>query len=161
MANASELKRPGKRGNPRDQSVPPHHADGAQSVAYGDWLLKFCVSVSWRVILEFREKDSLSDYTDEQLIRIDAASRAWADFLLGRISHPGMFEQHFLLMDAIEEAPSDMLPANINRYILCFVDSDVVRGSGTLFTYAKLGKFLILGFMQLARPKEWSDKSTM
>src|ERR1700704_6618789 len=87
---------------PRDQSVPPHHADGAQSVAYGDWLLKFCVSVSWRVILEFREKDSLSDYTDEQLIRIDAASRAWADFLLGRIPHPGMFEQHFLLMDAIE-----------------------------------------------------------
>jgi hypothetical protein len=133
----------------------PLSADGSQRIAYEEWFLKFCISISWRVIQIMRENDGFSNYTQAQLARVDVASMEWAHCLLAKAPHPGRFEQHFLLLDAIEESTYDALPANLNRYLLRTVNLDVVRGANTIFTFAKLSKFLILGFIELRNPKEW------
>jgi hypothetical protein len=133
----------------------PLSEDGSQRITYGKWFLKFCVSVSWRVLLLLLENDGFSEYSEVQLASVNTALDTWRNFLLGAIRHPGRFEQHFLPLDAIESAGSYALPANINRYVLRSVNLDVVRGSNTIFTFAKLSKFIILGFITLQRPRDW------
>ena len=68
------------------------------SITYGDWLLKFCVSVSWRSLNYMRAEADFSHYNDRQLGLVECASETWAEFLLGRRKHPEAFEQHLALL---------------------------------------------------------------
>jgi hypothetical protein len=47
------------------------------------------------------------------------------------------------------------MPPNINRYILRSVDIDVVWGGNSAFVYSKLGRFVVLGFIEMPRPRQW------
>jgi hypothetical protein len=47
------------------------------------------------------------------------------------------------------------MPANINRYLFRTTDMSVASNDRDAFTYAKLGPFLILGFIAVLRPKQW------
>jgi hypothetical protein len=60
-----------------------------------------------------------------------------------------------LVLGAIDGLSAADLPANINRYILRTVDLDAVRNSSTAFILAKLGRIIILGFIDVAHPKQW------
>ena len=44
---------------------------------------------------------------------------------------------------------------NINRYLMRAIDMDLVRGGTTNFVYAKLGRFVILGFIREDHPNHW------
>jgi hypothetical protein len=98
-------------------------------VLYGDWLLKFCASVSWRTLLMMKEKEYLQDFSATQREAVDEALKAWSAFLLGRLPHPGRFEQHMIVFDAVDAEATTLqdLPPNFNRYILRTVDLDAVR----------------------------------
>jgi hypothetical protein len=63
---------------------------------YGPWLLRFCVSVSWRVLLFQRDETSLKSYAPDTIARFNAAESAWRAFLLGQRPNPGLFQQHLL-----------------------------------------------------------------
>ena len=125
-------------------------------IIYGEWLLRFCVSVSWRVLQLNKEEAPLTGYEPEALERIDKALNVWKDFLLGQRPHPGSFQQHLLPLGPIESAsePGD-LPTNINRYLMRTIDMDLVRGRTTNFVYSKLGRFIILGFIREDHPNRW------
>jgi hypothetical protein len=81
------------------------------------------------------------------------AEFVWRDFLLGRRSTIGRFEQHLLPLDIIRDTTVADLPDNINRYLTRNIEMDIVGGSGSLMTYAKLGKFAIFGMM--LPPRNW------
>lgn len=102
-----------------------------------------------------KEDSLLADFNESQLRATGAALAIWADFMLDKTAHPGRFEQHFLPFDAIEEPWRSDMPANINRYILRTLDLDVVRNSTTVFVLSKLGKFFVLGFVDVQFPKQW------
>jgi hypothetical protein len=129
--------------------------DGATKILYGEWLLKFSVSVSWRTLLLMKDNEWLSNFTEPQRNAANEALQTWAKFLLTKTSHPGRFEQHLLVLGAIEQSSIGNLPANINRYILRTIDIDVVRNDSTAFILSKLGKIIILGFIDVAYPKQW------
>ncbi len=46
------------------QIFHPYNADEGLRAAYGDWMLKFCVSVSWRVLTYFTSLDGLADWPE-------------------------------------------------------------------------------------------------
>src|ERR1700690_3695395 len=53
---------------------------GACRVQYDDWLLKFCVSISWRILLLGHEKTSLVDLPEGHRAAAMSALDTWAGF---------------------------------------------------------------------------------
>ena len=123
-------------------------------VPYTDWLLKFCTSVSWRVLRYARGLNSETKYTDKQHQLMDEAEARWRAFLNGKVAHPGAFEQHLLIFDVIDDTTVMDLPSNINRFMTGAVTLDIVGSSRSLMTYAKLGRFNVFGIIQKG-PNKW------
>jgi len=134
----------------------PINASSSARVRYGPWLLKFCISVSWRVLSTAKEDGGLNHFSDTQRDAADRALKAWSDFLFDKLPHPGVFEQHLLPLDAIQSYEGGDLPANINRYLLRTVDMDTVCNDRTAFVFSKVGRFVIVGFIDLREPRTWS-----
>jgi len=129
--------------------------NGADSINYGAWLQRFCVSVSWRVLCHCKGLNAAHEYTELQEQAASKAKRVWAAFLLGQRSSLAGFQQHLLPLDIIEATTVPDLPDNINRFLTRNVEMDIVGGAGTFMTYAKLGRFVIFGMMQ--RPRGWEE----
>jgi hypothetical protein len=127
---------------------------GERHIQYADWLLKFCVSVSWRVLNYCKGYNPDKIYTDEEEIAIRAADDRWRKFLNGDVPHPGAFQQHLVIFDVIEETTVPNMPTNMNRFLLGAITMDIVGSDRTLMTYAKLGRFCIFGLIR-SNPKEW------
>lgn len=134
--------------------LPLHKGQGS-TFHYDDWLLKFAVSVSWRVLTYFRMREDLTHLTPQLLAAADRAERAWRDFLLGKEPHPGSFEQHMFPLDAVESVSIPNAPPNLNRYFLCTVDPTVFRIEDRAFVYAKMCRLLLIGFINMPQPRRW------
>jgi hypothetical protein len=125
---------------------------GNNHIPYQDWLLRFCVSVSWRVLRYLRGKNRPKEhYSDEQNALMDQADARWRAFLNHETSNPGPFEQHLLIFDLIESHIVRDLPNNINRFMSGAITMDIVGSAKSLMTFAKLGPFLIFGLIQKGR----------
>jgi|CXWL01.1.fsa_nt_gi hypothetical protein len=135
----------------------PYTSGESTRIIYGEWLLRFCVSVSWRVLQFHKEETSLKRYESDAVARIAEAEATWKAFLLGQRPHPGHFEQHLVPFDAIESISNggENLSPNLNRYLMRAVDMDLLKSETTNFAYAKLGRFVILGFIREDRPNRW------
>lgn len=103
-----------------------------------------------------KEQTDLSDFSAAERERAEGALQVWHDFLCDRLPHPGEFEQHLVVFDEIASHGGGELPRNMNRHLLRSIDIDIGRGDGFSFTYAKMGPFAVLGFFEMARPREWS-----
>jgi len=134
----------------------PLNSNGAERIRFGAWLLKFCVSISWRALSYKKEMGHLSHFSPSQIAATDRALSVWSRFLLGKISHPERFEQHFIPFDLIDRViTKHSLPPNINRYLLASIDMDVGASESMAITYVKLGKFAIFGFIDVPDAKQW------
>jgi hypothetical protein len=104
-----------------------------------------------------REKEYLQDFSEAQHKAVDAALETWSAFLFGKLATPGRFEQHLIVFDAIDKEGTTLqnLPPNFNRYILRTVGLDAVRSSSIAFVLSKMGKFIILGFIDVSYPRQW------
>lgn len=131
----------------------PWHA-GQHTVRYDRWLLKFCVSVSWRVLRYARGRNKATTYTEEQQELMDRAEARWRAFLVDEAPHPAEFEQHLLVFDRIESTTVPDLPPNMNRFMTGAVTLDLVGSERSLMTFAKLGRFMVFGIIQKG-PNRW------
>ena len=127
---------------------------GNNRIAYEDWLLKFCVSISWRVLKFARGRNKDALYTNEQQMLMDQAEVRWRAFLKGDAAHPAKFEQHLLIFDIVESTSISDLPTNFNRFMTGEVTLDIVGSKRSLMTFAKLGRFMIFGMIQKV-PNQW------
>jgi hypothetical protein len=132
----------------------PYIEDSGKVVQYSNWLLYFCTSVSWRVLRYYKQNSHLNDLPIEKLKQIEEADSTWKEFLLGRAKHPGNFQQHLLPVDQISSSTGSMAP-NINRYLMRAIHIDFCQGNKSIFTYAKLGRFIIIGFVHEPNPNHW------
>lgn len=132
----------------------PYLKASGQIFPYSSWLIQFCTSVSWRVLRFYRDEGHLKSWEPEALARIESAETTWRDTLLGRLPNPGEFQQHMLPLDQISQTSGEFAP-NINRYLMRAIHLDLCRGSKSIFTYAKLGRFIILGFIHEPQPNHW------
>ena len=135
----------------------PFNKDRPKLLAYGPWLLKFAVSVSWRSLTHYIDATSRSEYSEEGLQLIEKALRAWREFLLDRGPHPGPFEQHMMLLDSIESASSlRNLPPNMNRFMIRGTHMNLVYSQGQpAFMFTKMGRIALFGFIGIAYPRRW------
>jgi hypothetical protein len=138
-----------------DTIFHPITQDDRKRISYGAWLLKFCVSISWRVLLDAQEETSFGGLSEAQRLVAAEALCVWHEFLRGRVPHPGKFEQHLLVFDEIGSYGGP-LPPNFYRYALRSIDMDVGSNDDLAFTYVKMGPFVLLGFLLFSNPHEWS-----
>lgn len=134
----------------------PLIADSGARVPYGSWMLKFCVSLSWRVLLRVKEEGhDIEHYSDIQKQAIDEALSVWAKVLLEDLPHPGQYEQHFVPITGIADFSGSPPPRNINRYLMRAVAMDLAGGETTLLVLTKLGPFLVIGMLAKRSNEEW------
>jgi len=127
-------------------------------LSYGPWMLKFAVSVSWRVLTWYMDysADSVS-YTSDAKRIISDALRTWKRFLFDEIQHPGEYEQHMILFDTIESATHSYdLPPNINRFLTRGTHINLAHSDRhPLFIFTKMGKIALLGFLGIKYHRQW------
>jgi hypothetical protein len=131
----------------------PWHS-GEYQLAYEEWLLKFCVSVSWRVLKFARGRNKNAPYSNVQQTLMDSAEVRWRAFLKDEVPHPADFEQHLLIFDIVESTNIPNLPTNFNRFMTGAVTLDIVGSERSVMTFAKLGRFMIFGMIQKG-PNQW------
>ncbi|PZU18702.1 MAG: hypothetical protein DI589_23840 [Shinella sp.] len=118
----------------------PFNADSSIIRRYDEWLLKFCTSVSWRILSMY-----WGHAGGESVPDLVAARDRWNAYLTSRAPHPGRFRQHILPLLPIG-ATNLNLPKNINRYLLRALDGELVKNDdGVAMTFAKVGRFAIFG----------------
>jgi len=129
----------------------------AARASYGPWLLLFCASVSWRVLVYYIDGEHLGHMPAAILPSVERAEVIWREFLLGHRSRPERHEQHILPLPsgAGESYTHSEMPTNINRYLFRTPDMCIASNDRDAFAYSKLGPFLILGFIAMSRPKQW------
>ena len=132
----------------------PYVQSSGQRFRYSSWLLKFCVSVSWRNLLIQRDHLKVGDLSDEHLRRISDAEESWRHYLLDQTSNPGPNRQFLMPLDQIESTTMSLSP-NINRYLMRAIDLDLCHGENSIFTYSKLGRFVIIGFVYEPDLHQW------
>ena len=133
----------------------PLIVDGGRKIAYQEWLLKFCVSISWRVLTLYANDGLLDNLSEQQRVDFDLVLKKWSDFLLGIEHNPGQHEQHFIPLGPVDELTVDGMPKNINRYFLRAGDYVVATGDNGTFVYSKFAQFIIVGFISYSYPKQW------
>jgi hypothetical protein len=126
-------------------------------ISYGDWLLKFCVSVSWRTLQLIIEQRPIGHFSPAQRETAHKALAVWAEFLRGERKHPGEFEQHLIPFAPVKDLFGIAFPPNINRYLMRHIEIDVACSQHTAFVFSKLGPFGLIGFIQLDRPGVWKN----
>ena len=121
---------------------------------YGPWMLKFCVSVTWRVLLHFREVDRFDDYSRSDHKLLDQTATVWRDYLLGRVQDLGHFRQHIYIVKGVSSARR-RVASNINQHVLRHIDADIVQSKHQHIVYAKLPRLFVMGVLRDERPNDW------
>jgi hypothetical protein len=132
----------------------PYHEQGQTTLCHGDWLLKFCVSVSWRVLTYLHENGFTQEMESEFGPGVDAALAAWADFLLDRRPDIGAFEQHLIPVGSIA-AVDGQLPGNVQRYMMRATEIDRIWNNQSALVFTKLGRFVLIAFIREPEAVLW------
>ncbi len=129
----------------------PYSQDDGKEYRYGPWLMKFCASVSWRVLRHYIDRDGLAEWPESMRNKAHRALESWRAVIFDEIPHPGIYEQHLLPLGAISNSTIPGLPNNMNRYFMRAVDMDMATGGVTAFAYAKMGRFALFGLIASGR----------
>ncbi len=122
---------------------------------YGDWCLKFSVSVSWRLLTKALTRD-LSNLNDNQLKAAKEAEFVWREFLLSNRKDPGSFCQHLVPLDIVKSINSSNPSPYLNRYLLRSIDFDIPSNNKRAFVYVKLGRLAQFGIIDERYPSHWT-----
>ncbi|MET3900902.1 hypothetical protein ABIB57_004870 [Devosia sp. UYZn731] len=127
----------------------PYIADDGLRVAYGDWLSRFCATISWRVLALMVREGHLAQLDPARQEASKLALEHWEQFITGEQPTPGRYEQHLLPFSGVSSSTVSKMPTNMNRYLRRCVEIDLPQGtdSGMAMTYAKIGPMMIFGYI--------------
>jgi hypothetical protein len=115
-------------------AFPKVQSDNFREVQYDDWLLKFAVSLNWRVLVCDKE-DLLQEYP--QFARhVEKTLEQWRRFLLGSAKQPGT-EHHLFVFGVPTKVPDDA-HKKLVHYMLRAIDASVMVSNKHIGVYAKL-----------------------
>ena len=138
-----------------EECFVPLNSGHVRNVTYGPWMLKFAASVSWRVLQVFVASGYCSGFPTHIVNQINDTLQEWADLLMGNKPHPGRHEQHMFVVDVIESTSIPNIPRNISRYLSRPIDVYVGHDRNRAMSYAKMGRFVLFGFITMKNPRHW------
>lgn len=139
--------------------IMPSNKSLLAPIEYGDWMLKFAVSISWRILTYIKYSPAYLDYqvsTPKGLmdllkpvpeaahIQAEAALNKWRSFLLNHQTTLPPHNQHFFMLNG-KNFPHE----NCNALLFTtFADEEIVA------THALMGQFIIMGII-VGDPLSW------
>ena len=109
---------------------------------YSEWLLKFCISVQYRIILTSNSEK----YTQRQYNIFNDFKSIWSKYLLDKRNDTGNCRTYLIFLQNMLSGKGS-LPSNINDkvnfYILRSIDATPLIGKNKLGVYSKLGPIVI------------------
>jgi len=126
-------------------------------VDYGEDILKFAVSASWRVLAYGKQKDRLKHFRGRHERALSSALETWRSYLLGTTDDIGRHEIHLLPFSGVVDYSGDYIPPNFNRYLRRAVEIDTVVSDDEAVTYCKLGPLILIGLIQYPDPNHWEN----
>lgn len=135
----------------------PYIDNESTSFAYDEWLQRFIISISWRVIVSERTDLSKLDSIHAEAIR--EARDIWEDVLNGNLRlSTDLYTHHIYFLDDLADASHpDEVPDNWEFYIERGIDATPVHGSGTTAIYFKLPQMLFFSCIQPPSDPQLSD----
>lgn len=133
----------------------PFVEDNCREADYAEWMLKFAVSVSWRLLAYGQEKCGLPHFRGRHATAVTETLETWKDFLLDRRDDIGVHEIHLLPFSGIIDHSLSGVPSNINRYLRRVVEIDVGVSDTEGFTYCKLGQMIFIGLIAYPDLAHW------
>lgn len=133
----------------------PFVADNCHEADYAEWMLKFAVSVSWRLLAYSNEKRGLPHFRERHMSAVTETLQTWRDYLLDRRDDIGGHEIHLLPLSGIIDHSTSGVPQNINRYLRRAVEIDVGVSDKEAFTYCKLGPMIFIGLIAYPDLTHW------
>jgi hypothetical protein len=116
-------------------------------IEYDEWLLRFVVSVQWRIVAATRNDQELDQIaTIQDKLQIDKAANTWRQYLLGSRADAGDCDHHLLFLQSMSGI-SGSLPSyiddRIDVYLLRATDGTIVAGPSHVGVYSKLGPIVL------------------
>jgi hypothetical protein len=124
----------------------PYHQRRTAPFDYDEWLLRFVISLAWRLGATWtRGLSPGKAVVAPQVGRLsDPAKRAltdallkWQMFLIGLDPDPGPYEHHMFFFDYVESVQGDW-PDGLHRYMFRMIDADTPHGRESVAVYVKL-----------------------
>lgn len=134
----------------------PHINKNTAIFEYGEWLQKFVMSVSWRLIVsELSEVDEMEPYHRDAIYD---AEEIWRDILNGNLSlSADPFTHHiFFLDDVVPDETAEDLPNKWEFYINRGIDGTPVFGNQTAI-YFKSPQIICISCIQPLEDSELKD----
>lgn len=131
----------------------PFVNEGKSVASYGNWMSKFCTSLSWRTLTYIRSKNPNDENDEERKALLDTAQEHLRKYLIGEADNLNQYEQHLFPLEKIESTDSQNLPPSINRYFLRIMGMDIVGNSTDQYVFTKLPSFMLLGVIKARNVK--------
>lgn len=123
-----------------------------ESFKYGDWLLRFAVSLSWRVLVS--DKEGILNVHPEWTKHIEDILERWCCYLLGLTNQPGSKHHLFVIPGVPSSVPRNAHPKTLH-YLLRAIDATEMIGHGFLGVYVKLIRSIFFSPILPIRPSGW------
>jgi hypothetical protein len=136
------------------KAFPIIQRDDYREFEYGPWLLKFAVSLSWRILV-INQEEVGKDFPQFRR-QIAEALENWRLFLLGERKQPGG-EHHLFVMAGIPESmPKDVHRQTLN-YLLRGIDATEFVTGRSIGIYAKVLRSMFYSPIVPASPTGWKN----
>lgn len=129
----------------------PFHNNNFKKIDYDEWLYKFIISISWRV---------LKNFEDEATIECISAMQTWSNYLHENIIDTTLdkYQHHIIFIDSINIFKNyEPKARNINEYLIRTIDAAIL-GNNTLVVYTKMSRIIILSTLNIPMDKFFNTK---
>ncbi len=117
----------------------PHLKNGILRFDYTENLMKFLISVLWRVLIKDRSINPRGQCNFLELL--EAAEKKWRSYLLGKGNLNNFEKVHLFITDLSKENEQPVL--NLNLYFTRAVDGTVLTSETDCLVFAKFSRFII------------------
>ncbi|MCD4692532.1 MAG: hypothetical protein K8R79_06445 [Calditrichales bacterium] len=129
-----------------------------KSFQYSDWLLKFIISIQWRIsVLDNTTSKNYLEYHHKDM---QSFLEKWRLFLLGDNKDTGICETHLVFLQNLASADGDF-PTNMNDrvvfYILRATDGTIIFTKKKLGVFSKIGPIAFYTFIKPTSLKKATD----
>jgi hypothetical protein len=127
-------------------------------IPYSDWMAKFCASIAWRVAryLQLRAVEFAHMRPDQQAC-VDSALQTWREFMLGEREDVGVHSFVLVPPNLYQQWSPTPRPPNLQRFLRRVTELDIAANSEGVFTYAKIGPFVLVGLVAMDHPEQWES----
>ena len=131
----------------------PYQEMGIQEFSYDELLLKFIVSIGWRVLFFDIQQKALDDSPNLALYA-KRALKTWRDYLLELRRDEGDYEHHMFFLDFVEGNAAE-IPSGFQWYALRAIDGCLALSKETVFTYTKFPGIIFVSTIYPTQLEGW------